>query len=61
MKEIKSLFEKVEPELLQAFSFIPEYGSLAFIIHVVEKEPVRLEWKVSTSRKLLRKSDRRNV
>ena len=61
MEEIESLFQKVEPELLKAFSFVPEYGALSFTVVLNEREPVRIEWGVSTSRKLLRKAERGNA
>ena len=59
MKEAEDLLKKVEPELLKAFSSIPEYGSIGFTIYLNEKEPVRIEWSGSVSRRLLLKKERR--
>ena len=58
MKDAKDLLKSVEPELLKAFSSIPKYGSLGFTVHLNDGEPVRIEWIVSTSRKLLQKAER---
>ncbi len=55
-----SLLEKIKPELLIAFSSIPEYGSLGFTVHFNEKEVVRIEWSGSVSNRLLPKAERGN-
>ena len=51
--EAENLLEQIKPELLKAFSTIPEYGSLGFTVHLNEKEPVRIEWSSIVSRRLL--------
>lgn len=52
MNNSKSLLHKIEPELVQAFSEVPEYGTLGITVYLHQKEPVRVEWSGSITRKL---------
>jgi len=58
LTEFDVLMGKLRPELTKAFSCIPDYGSLGIVIHFQEKEPVRVEYNGSISRKLPKLSER---
>lgn len=55
MDNAEILIEYLKPELLNAFSNIPDYGSLGFIVHMHQGEPVRVEWSGSLSKKLIQR------
>jgi hypothetical protein len=53
-----SLFEKIRPDFEEALRDAPIFGSVKFIVHIVEGEPVRIESGQTESRKLPQKQDR---
>jgi hypothetical protein len=54
----EALLEQLRPDILKAFASIPPYGSLGFTVHLVEGQPVRVEWAGSIQRKLAPKASR---
>lgn len=61
LNDAEKLLEKIKPDLLKAFSSIPDYGTLGLNIHFQEKEAVRVEWSGSISRRLLGKEVRGQI
>jgi len=55
----EELLDKLRPDILKAFASIPAYGSIGFLVHFVENEPVRIEWTGSIQRKLAPKEANR--
>jgi hypothetical protein len=53
-----ALLERLKPDILKAFSTIPQYGSLGFTAHFIEGEPVRVEWSGTIQRKLAPRVER---
>lgn len=54
----EKLLEKLKPEIMKAFSKLPEYGQISFSVYLNECEPVRFEHSVSESLKLPKKAER---
>jgi hypothetical protein len=58
---VQRLFETIQPELLSAFSQIPDFGTIGLTIHLIEGEPVKIEWSGSTMKKLEPKAERGGI
>ncbi|MFA7126351.1 MAG: hypothetical protein WC182_02150 [Bacilli bacterium] len=58
LSEFDQLMGKLRPELTRAFSCIPDYGSLGIVIHFHEKEPIKVEYNGSISRRLAKVNER---
>ncbi len=49
---VERLLEEINKSFMEAFTSIPEYGTIGFTVHLREQEPVRIEWSGSISHKL---------
>jgi len=49
------------PQLVELFKKVPDFGSVGFTVHFYEKEPVRIEWTGTSSKKVAPKAERKTL
>lgn len=52
MNEASALLNKIQSELLTAFSPVPDFGTLGITVTLCQGEPVRVDCSRSVTRKL---------